>query len=309
MKKVLITGGFGFLGTCLNKQFEFDANYEVQNVSRKTGCDLRNLDSIKSAIKGFAPDVIINCAANVGSVNYVSEFAAEVINDNLLMSANLYKAVADLNPNIVVINPLANCSYPSNLDIQNEWEWWNGEIHQSVESFGMSKKTLYIISQCYKRQFGIQTVNLMLGGGFGEYDHTEESRTHAMNGIILRMIKAQKENVSDFVVWGTGSPIREWVYMPDVARIIKIVIDAERYELPNPLNIGQQAGLSIAEIANLVKNKLQFEGKIVYNTNMQDGAPVKVLGSSLFKKEFPDFEFTDFDTAIKNTIMYYLNLL
>lgn len=309
MKKILITGGFGFLGTCLNKQFETDKSYRIQNISRRTGCDLRNLDSIKTAIEQFAPDIIINCAANVGSVNYVSEFAADIINDNLLISTNLYKAVADTDPSTVVINPLANCSYPSNLDIQNEWEWWNGEIHQSVESFGMSKKALYTISQCYKKQYGIQTVNLMLGGGFGEYDHVEESRTHAMNGIILRMIKAQKENASEFIVWGTGSPVREWVYMPDVARIIKIIADTSTYELPNPLNIGQQAGLSIAEIANLVKDKLQFEGKIVYNTDMQDGAPIKVLGSSLFRKEFPDFEFTNFDTAIKNTITYYINLL
>jgi len=306
-RKILITGGFGFLGTCLNNQFMGDENYSITNISRKTGHDLRNYDVFESVIEDVYPDIIIHCAANVGSVNYVSNFAANVINDNIQMSLNLYKAVSNIKKNIIIINPLANCSYPSDLSIQNESEWWNGKVHDSVQSFGMSKKIHYNISECYKKQFDIKTVNLMLGGGFGEYDHIDENRTHAMNGIIIRMIKAKNNNDSKFTVWGTGKPIREWVYMPDVASLIKLIIENEMYNLPNPLNIGQEIGLSISDIANITKDKLKFIGDIEYDTSMQDGAPIKILGSSLFRENFPNFKFTDFNTAIKNTINYYIN--
>ncbi len=305
--KILITGGFGFLGTCLNNEFSNDENYSITNISRKTGHDLRKYDSFESIIKNISPDIIIHCSANVGSVNYVSHFAADVINDNIQMSLNLYKAVSKINKNIIIINPLANCSYPADLTIQNESEWWNGKVHDSVQSFGMSKKILYNISECYKKQFGVKTVNLMLGGGFGEHDHIDENRTHAMNGIIIRMIKAKKNGDNKFIVWGTGTPIREWVYMPDVAKLIKSIVDNKNYNIPNPINVAQEVGLSISEIANITKRKLDFDGEIEYDTSMQDGAPIKILGADLFRKNFPNFKFTDFNTSIENTINYYIN--
>lgn len=308
-RKILITGGFGFLGSCLNETFKSDTSFEITNISRKNGYDLRNYNSVFSIIEKIRPDIIIHCAANVGSVNYVSRFPGDVINDNIQISLNLYKAVSNLDPNIIIINPLANCSYPGDVAIQNECDWWNGRCHSSVESFGMSKKITYIISECYKKQFKIHSVNLMLGGGFGEYDHVDETKTHAMNGIIIRMIRAKKTGANTFTVWGTGTPIREWVYMPDVARLIKDIIESEKYDIPNPLNVGQRSGISIADIAMTVKRALDFNGNIVYDTTMQDGAPIKILGAELFNEHFPNFKFTDFNLAIKNTIKYYLDIL
>jgi GDP-L-fucose synthase len=146
----------------------------------------------------------------------------------------------------------------------------------------------------------------MLGGGYGEGDHTDEEKTHAMNGIILRMIKSKKNNENEFVVWGTGSPIREWVYMSDVAKIIKEVIDKNMYNIPNPLNIGQNNGISILDIVNIVKEELNYNGKIIFDTTKQDGAPKKVLGSTLFDQFFPNFKFTNHNDGIKKTIKYYL---
>ena len=305
-KKILILGGFGFLGTTVSKEIKKDNDYELFRESRRSGCDVLNYETLTKKIELISPDIIIYCCANVGSINYVSNYAAEVINDNLQMCLNLYNAVSKINKNILIINPLANCSYPGEIDIQNESMWWEGRVHKSVESFGMYKKTSYIISECYKSQYGINTINLMLGGGYGEDDHIDEERTHAMNGIIMRMIKAKRNGDDEFVVWGTGKPIREWVYMPDVAKIIKKVIDNNMIDIPNPLNIGQCHGISILDIVNMVKKELNYNGKIVFDTNKQDGAPIKVLGSELFNKTFPGFTFTKYDEGIKNTINYYL---
>lgn len=305
-EKILILGGFGFLGSTIYKHFENDSNYQVYRESRQSGCDVLDYKKLKDKIDSIKPTVIIFCSANVGSVNYVSEYAAEVIDENLRMILNLYKVVSEVNKNILIINPLANCSYPGIIDIQHEKNWWDGKIHESVESYGMYKKTSFIISECYKKQHKIKTINLMLSGGFGEGDHLNEEKTHAMNGIIMRMIKAKKTNQETFTVWGTGNPVREWIYMPDVAKLIKNILDSKNYDIPNPINVAQQNGITIKDIVLSVKEELDYNGEIVYDTTKQDGAPIKILGNELFNKFFPDFTFTNYNLALKKTINYYL---
>lgn len=305
MKKILILGGFGFMGKHLNVTFKNDNNYEIFNESRETGCDVRNFDVLKEKIKNIRPDIIIFASANVGSVNYVSTYAGDIIYDNNQMYLNLYKSISELNTNIIVINPLANCSYPGIIDIQKEDLWWEGPVHKSIEAYGMTQKMAFIISECYKNQYNIKTVNLILPGCYGEYDHLEEEKTHAMNGIIIRMIQAKKNDDKQFVVWGTGKPIREWVFMQDVTRLFKEIIDYEKFDLPNPLNVGQEDGISISDIAKKTKKILNYEVEIVYDTSKQDGALIKILDSKLFKQYFPDFKFTNYETAINNTIQYY----
>ena len=303
-KKVLILGGFGFLGKNINNVLGTD-DYKIFNESRQSGCDVLNLPQLESKLKGINPDIIIFASANVGSINYVSDYAASVVDDNLQMYLNLYKAVLSTNKDIIILNPLANCSYPGMIDVQNESSWWEGEIHESVISYGMSQKTAYVISKCYEKQHGIKTVNLMLSGGYGENDYLNEERTHAMNGIIMRMVKSKNNGDKEFVVWGTGSPIREWVYMPDIARVLKEIIDNEKYDLPNPLNIGQESGISITDIVIKAKELLDYDVNIVYDITKQDGAPIKVLGASQFRKHFPNFEFTDYKFGMNNSIKYY----
>ena len=183
--------------------------------------------------------------------------------------------------------------------------WWDGIVHNSVESYGNPKKLGYILSECYRKQYGINTLNLILPNAYGPFDYLDEQRTHAMNGIIMRMIKSVKAGDIDFSVWGTGTPIREWIYMEDAARIIKIIIDNHLINLPNPLNIAQQSGVSINESVMYIKKTLNTEINIINDTTKQDGAPVKILGDKLFRFHFPDFKFTTYEEGIKNTINYY----
>ncbi len=307
MKRILILGGYGFMGKHLNKVFA-DSNYEIFNESRKSNCDILNLSQLRIVLKEINPDIIIFAAAHVGSVNYVSEKAGDVINDNTQMYLNLYKTVLEVNKKIIILNPLANCSFPGIIDIQHEELWWEGKIHESVEAYGMTQKMAFIISECYKKQYGIKTINLILPGCYGEDDHVDEEKTHAMNGIIMRMIRAKKNKDKEFVVWGSGKPIREWVYMTDVAKVFKKIIDNETFDLPNLINIGQEKGISISDIAFSVKKILDYDVEIIYDTSKQDGAPIKILGSKLFKIHFPNFKFTDHKIAMKNTIKYYTSL-
>lgn len=304
MKKILVLGGHGFMGKNIQDVFE-GSNYEMFYESRRTGFDLDDYSNTRVMLKQLEPDIIIYAAAHVGSIGYVSEFSADVVNDNSQMYLNLYKAVAEINPEIVIINPISNCSYPGIIDVQHEEMWWDGAIHQSVESYGTPKKLGFILSECYKKQHGIRTLNLIVPNAYGPNDYIDEQRTHAMNGIIMRMIKSMNNGDKDFSIWGTGSPIREWIYMPDMARIMKDIVDNERYDLPNPINIGQESGVSILESVNMAKTALGYDVELKFDTTKQDGAPIKILGKKLFSEHFPDFKFTDVSEGITNTINYY----
>jgi GDP-L-fucose synthase len=308
MKKILILGGFGFMGKNLNQILD-PGKYILESQSRRTGCDMRDLVTLRDKIQSIAPDIIIMAAANVGSISYVSKYAANVVHDNTLMYVNLYQAVTEVNPGIQIINPISNCSYPGVIDIQDEDSWWDGAIHESVEAYGTPKKIGFIISRCYQRQHGINTVNLIVPNAYGPHDYMDEERTHAMNGIIMRMIKSKMSGHEEFCLWGSGKPIREWVYMADVARLIAKIIDDDITDLPNPLNIGQQHGISINDSVDIIKRLLDYPVTVQHDVSKQDGAPVKIIGNGLFRKYFPDFDFTDYHTGITETINYYTKLL
>jgi GDP-L-fucose synthase len=307
MKKILILGGYGFLGRNLNEVLIGD--YIIVNESRRTGCDILVLDNLIKKIKKVSPDIIIYAAANVGSVHHVYKYKADIISENSKMCINLYEAINSVDKNIQVINPIGNCSYPDKFGIQSESQWWDGELNNTVESYGFARKLSYVVSRCYKNQYGINTVNIIIPNAYGEYDSVDPEKSHALNGIIMRMIKAQANKEKKFVIWGTGSPVREWIYMKDVARVIKYIIDNEFFDLPNPLNIGQRFGFSILESAKLIKKYLNYDVEFVFDHSRQDGAIMKILENDIFKKYCSDFIFTDYKIGIENTINYYKLIL
>tara|TARA_R110002020_G_scaffold347492_1_gene561169 strand:- start:5465 stop:6394 length:930 start_codon:yes stop_codon:yes gene_type:complete len=304
MKNILVLGGNGFMGKNIQKAFE-SSPCNMFYESRRTGFDLHDLNLTIKKIKNIAPSVIIFAAANVGNIEYVSQNAASVVNDNSQMYLNLYKAVSVVNPNIIIINPISNCSYPGIIDIQHEELWWDGEVHPSIESYGFPKKLGYIISKCYKKEYGIKTLNFIVPNAYGPNDYIDASRTHALNGIIMRMIQSQQSKEKEFLIWGTGTPVREWIYMPDVARLIKEVVDNGLYDLPDPINIGQENGVSILESSTMARKALAYDVEFKFDTTKQDGAPIKVLGNKKFKQLFPNFTFTEVSEGIQDTIDYY----
>lgn len=304
MKKILVLGGHGFMGKNIKEVFD-GSDYEMHYVSRRDGVDVTDFNSMINILEKVKPDIIIHAAAHVGSIGYVSKNAADVVFDNTQMYLTLYQSVTAVNKDIVIINTISNCSYPGIIDIQNEESWWEGQIHESVESYGSPKKMGYIISKCYEKQYGIKTLNLIIPNAYGPNDYIDEERAHAMNGIIMRMLNSMHNGDKEFSVWGSGSPIREWIYMPDVGRIIKNIIDDEMLDLPNPINLGQEYGVSINETVNMVKEYLDYDVNIIHDLTKQDGAPIKVLGNKLFTKHFNNFIFTGYDKGIKDTIKYY----
>jgi len=301
--KILILGGFGFIGSHLVETLK-ELGYDVIRASRRNGVDLFDYSLTKKCFIDTKPDIIINCAANVGSVNYVSTYPADIIFSNLQMTLNLYRAAEKICPNVKIINPLSNCSYPGDSEIQEESEWLTDEVHESVYSYGNSKRIIYIISKCYKRQIGIETVNFIVPNTFGPGDSLDPNKTHALNGMILRMIKAKNNDDQKFEIWGSGNPIREWAYVKDVVDILIQGIQKDS-ELIYPVNLAQNKGYSIKESAQLIKNAVGFKGQLYFNLEYQDGAPTKILSDKLFRQVFPGFEFYNHIKGLKETVNYY----
>jgi len=308
-RKILVLGGHGFVGTSLVATLK-DKNKgdEIFALSRTDGLDLTNYESIKKYLEQIQPDCIVNCAAHVGSINYVTTFAADVVNDNMQMSLCLYQAVKNVCPKARIVNLLSNCSYPGDADVQIESEWWNGPVHKSVFSYGNAKKMLYVISECYGRQYGIKTVNFLIPNTFGPGDSTDPQKTHALNGMIMRMLESQKRGDTEFEIWGTGNPIREWAYIDDVVNILIEGITTEK-DLLEPVNLGQHKGYTIKESAQFISEAVGFTGKLVFNTNRQDGAPIKILDDKKFREFFPNFVFFDHKKGIELTVNYYRSIV
>jgi len=307
MKKAIVLGGFGFVGKNLCRGL-LEKGIDAIPYSRRNGLDLTNLQNTIEIFNEVKPDVIFNCAAHVGSLHYVTKFAGDVIFDNMQMALNLYKSVKVTCPNAMVINPLSNCSYPGDTGIQKEENWWGGEVHKSVFSYGNSKKFIYVVAKSFYQQYKIKSVNIIVPNTFGPGDHLDPNKTHALNGIIIRMIEANTNNDSEFEIWGTGSPIREWAYIDDLVNIlIETAILGD--ELIYPVNLAQKKGYSIKETAVLIKGAVGYKGKLTFNTKYQDGDPVKLLDDSKFKIMYPNFKFFDHKIGIKKTVDYYKNKL
>ena len=306
MQKVLVLGGYGFLGSHVVSELK-KRNYKATCASRRNGCDILKLSSFENFLVRTHPEAIINCAAHVGSVHYLQRFAADVVYENMQMILNLYQGVLEVNPKIKVINPISNCSYPGEANTHVEPDWQKGPVHDSVLAYASTRRMIHAVSKCFQNQHQIKSVNWFISNAYGPGDYTDPNKVHALNGIIIRLIQAQRKKDKQFEIWGSGKPLREWVYVKDVAKILvqSLKIDMQIY----PVNFAQNKAYSIAEIADTATRSLGYKLNFTYNTKLTDGAMYKILDDKNFRSKYPDFKFTPILQGIKNTIAYYKEVL
>lgn len=305
---VLLLGGTGFAGRNVSKVLDA-AGIGHAAVSRSTGIDLRKVEELADLLQTMKPQFVVNCAAHVGSLNYVTQQAADVIVDNTEMVLALYKALAMVKSKSIVINPVANCAYPGNLEIYSEDQLWNGPIHRSVLSYGSTRRHMMAVSECFTMQHNIRSITLLVPNMYGPFDSTDPNKAHAMNALIAKFIKAKQENLREVSIWGTGSAIREWLLAKDFGRIVAEILNHPNLlGLDEPTNIGQNFGLSVREIVSIISQRVGYNGSIEYDHSKPDGAPKKVMSDLRFRKVFPDFVFTNMKDGIQDTIDYYSSI-
>lgn len=303
--KVVLLGANGFAGRNVADTLR---QHEVAFIgaSLSTGLDLRDPTATAAFLRAHQPTHIVNCAAHVGSLHYVTAQAADVVADNSRMILGMYEAVARECPRAVVINPIANCAYPAAADVFREDEWWNGHLHRSVLSYGTSRRLLWTVAECFQMQYGVRSIHLLTPNMYGPYDSTDPNKAHALNALISKFVKAGHTGQAELAVWGTGAPIREWLYAPDFGRLIWDVLqDPSRPGLEQPTNLAQNDGLSVKELVNIIQAKFNYRGQLTWDANKPDGAPKKVMDDTKFRTVFPGFQFTPFEDGIAATVGYY----
>jgi GDP-L-fucose synthase len=300
--RVLILGATGFAGQNVSALLK-GGGLEVHGLSRSSGCDLMDLDAARKAIEPLRPDFIVNCAALVGSINYVQDFAADVVDQNMRMLLNLYKIAQPLH-DTTIINPIANCGYPGGMDLFREQDFWAGPLDPTVKSYGSTRRMIEVLSECYGAQYGVRSANLFVPNMYGPFDSPNPNKTHALNALVIKFVSAVKHGRDEVEVWGTGKPIREWLYVKDLARVIQSVIKAE-VVLDGPINVAQNHGLSVDDLVAIIIERLGYKGGVRKNTEYGDGAAKKVMDDSLFRRYFPGFTFTNFMHGLDETIKYY----
>jgi GDP-L-fucose synthase len=304
--RILILGATGFAGRNVWTHLK-DQGCDVHGLSRTSGCDLTRLPSAYRAVEAVRPDYIVNCAAFVGSINFVQDFAADVVDQNMRMLLNLYK-IAQQMRETMVINPIANCGYPGALDLYSEKDFWAGPMDPSVKSYGSTRRMIDVLSQAYSAQYGVRTTNLFVPNMYGPYDSPNPNKTHALNALVIKFVSAMKQGRDEVEVWGTGKPVREWLYVKDLARLIHLVISSGEHRL-EPVNAAQNHGLSVDELVEIITQSVGYKGRVVKNLRYGDGSMRKVMDDSLFKSRFPGFKFTDFFQGLNETIRYYQTIL
>ncbi|MBL7901820.1 MAG: NAD-dependent epimerase/dehydratase family protein [Bacteroidia bacterium] len=303
--KLLVLGATGFVGKTVSNYLDTVKIPHVKS-SRSLGCDLLNYEQTLALFKSTQPDYVLNCAAHVGSLNYVTKMAADVISDNSRMNLNIYQAIAEVCPKTILINPMANCAYPAHADTFIEDEWMSGHLHRSVLSYGASKRLLWHIGESYYMQYGIKSIYLFVPNMYGAFDSTDPNKAHALDALISKFVKAEKENKKEIEIWGTGIAVREWLYAEDFARICESILTQKiTIGLDEPVNIAQNFGLSVRELVQLINAKFNHAFQIRWNHNMPDGSPRKVMDDRRFRKVFGNFAFTPLDKGIDHTIAYY----
>lgn len=303
--KILLLGATGFVGNNVSNILNQN-NLAFIPLSKSNGLDLRDLEATINVFQQIKPTIIVNCAAHVGSLNYVTQQAADVICDNSLMIINMYMAIAKANRNCIIINPVANCIYPAVDEKFEEDNLWKGPVHPSVYAYGGAKRLLLIVAKSFEMQYGIRSIQLMVPNMYGPNDSTDPNKAHALNALISRFVKAEKCGDTNITLWGTGVAIREWLYAEDFGRIIlHIIRHPKMLGLAEPVNIAQNFGLSVKELVDVIQQHFTAIFTIKWDTCMPEGAPKKVMDDSRFKKVFPGFQFIDFNKGIEQTINYY----
>jgi GDP-L-fucose synthase len=307
--KIAVLGHTGFLGKNVVEHLK-QAGVDYAVASRSTGVDLRQPAQAAAFLREAQPDVILHCAAHVGSFNYVTENAAAVMLDNTRLVLAVYEAMAEVCPQAVIVHPLANCVYPATAEVFYDEAWQDGPVHRTVLPFASTRRLAWAAGESFAISHGIKSISLLVPNMYGPHDSTDPNQTAALDALISRFLTAQRTGQTEVGVWGTGAAIREWIFAPDLARImLEVARNPWHEELNQPLNVAQNTGLSIRELVGLICNSVGYTGTVRYDHTKPDGALKKVMDDTRFRKVFPDFKFMDFQDGVAATIRYYQTVI
>lgn len=306
MKKILLTGGYGFLGSHVAELLE-TKGYETIKF-RSSEYNLTNEDEVFMLIQKFQPDAIIHMAARLGGIGDNNENPALYFEDNMRIGLNVLKVSAILKIN-KIINIGTVCSYPRDLKIPfREDELWNGFPEGTNSAYGIAKRALVSYSEALNKQYKLNTINLLLANLYGPKDDFREETSHVIPALIRKIDFAKQNNLDSILVWGDGSPTRDFLHVNDAAKGIVNALESNIDGKANgPINIASGVEISIKQLVIILKKLMDFDGSIIFDKTKPNGQPKRLLDiskSKLLLNYEPSYLF---ENGLKESVLYYLN--
>lgn len=298
-KRVLITGAHGFLGKHVVSELKKTTATLVTPTSKE--CDLRDLTHVQQAVKDI--DIVIHLAAKVGGIGFNQKYPGELFYDNLIMGAQLMEESHKAEvKKFVALGTI--CAYPKFTPIPfKEEDLWNGYPEETNAPYGLAKKMLLVQAQAYRAQYGFNAIYLLPVNMYGPGDNFDPNSSHVIPALIKKFLEAKDKRQKTVSVWGTGNPTREFLYVKDAAR--GIILATEKYNGPEPVNLGSSHEISIRELAETIKEIVGYDGEIVWDHTKPDGQPRRKLDVSYAQQFFGFSATTPFGQGLDKTLAWY----
>jgi GDP-L-fucose synthase len=301
-KKILVTGGNGFLGKPLVDKLR-KAGAELY-VPTSKDYDLREEAEVRKLFFDSNPEIVIHLAVDGGGIGYMRNHSGSVYYNNLMMNT-LVLENARKNGIEKFVGIGSVCAYPKFASIPfKEEEIWEGYPEETNAPYGLAKKMMMVQSQAYREQYGFNAIHLLLVNLYGPHDDFDLESSHVIPGLINKFQKAKKEKAKTVEIWGTGSASREFLYSEDAAEAIMLA--TERYNKPAPINIGSGMEITIKGLVEKIAGITGFEGEVKWDTTKPDGQPRRCLDVSKAEKEFGFKARTEFEEGLRKTIDWYV---
>jgi GDP-L-fucose synthase len=301
-KRAVVTGGAGFLGSFLVRGLR-ELGVADLFIPRSREYDLRRLEAIKRMLKDARPDIVIHLAARVGGIGANRTHPAEFFYENLMMSVQLFHECWGAGvAKFVAIGTV--CAYPKLTPVPfKEQELWNGYPEETNAPYGMAKKMLLVQSLAYRQQYGFNSIFLLPANLYGPGDNFDPASSHVIPALIRKCVEAKERGDSHIVVWGTGRPTRDFLYVEDAVE--GILLATERYNGSDPVNLGSGMEISVKDLVHLIARLSGFEGDITWDTSKPDGQPRRCIDTARAERFFGFRARTPFEDGLRRTIEWY----
>jgi GDP-L-fucose synthase len=301
-RRVMVTGGGGFLGTAVVRRLEAGGARHLF-LPRSHDYDLRTRDGIAAALSDGRPDVVIHLAAVVGGIGANRENPGRFFYENAIMGIELMEQARRAGvAKFVQIGTV--CSYPKFTPVPfHEDDLWNGYPEETNAPYGLAKKMLLVQGQAYRQQYGFNVIHLIPVNLYGPGDNFDPASSHVIPALIKKCVDARERGESQIEVWGTGAASREFLYVDDAAE--GIVLGAERYDGADPVNLGVGREITIRELVELIVRLTGFGGEVRWDASRPDGQPRRALDTSRARERFGFVARTAFEDGLHRTIDWY----
>jgi GDP-L-fucose synthase len=302
-KKILVTGGAGFLGSHVVERFKEQGCADLI-IPRSREYDLRNSSVAFSLLKNTKPDIVVHLAASVGGIGANRKNPGTLFYDNAAMGIHLIEAARLAQVQKVIICGTI-CSYPKFTPVPfNEEALWDGYPEETNAPYGLAKKMLLVQSQAYRQQYGFNSIYLLPVNLYGPRDNFDLESSHVIPALIRKCVEAKEKGQQQIHAWGSGKATREFVYVEDAAEAI--VMAAEKYDGGEPVNIGTGYEIKIKDLAGLIAEKAGFTGEILWDSTKPDGQPRRCLDVTKSKSLFGFEARTTLEEGLQKTIDWYV---